>query len=108
MVAKPKIESDVSELDPAYVVAIEDARAEVDAGRRFYRTRCAAGCSRGATVKHTIVGHNPREVRAQSQPLSDLTAIRLRCAALPVLDERQPDDIIGYDEHGLPAAKGIR
>jgi hypothetical protein len=33
MVAKPKIESDVSELDPAYVAAIEDARAKVDAGK---------------------------------------------------------------------------
>jgi predicted transcriptional regulator len=33
MVAKPKIESDVSEIDPAYVAAIEDARVEVDAGK---------------------------------------------------------------------------
>jgi predicted transcriptional regulator len=33
MVAKLKIETDVSELDPAYVAAIEDARAEVDTGK---------------------------------------------------------------------------
>ena len=59
-------------------------------------------------MKHTPVGHSPGEVRAQSQLLRDFTAIRLRCAALPVLDERQADDIIGYDEHGLPAAEGIR
>jgi predicted transcriptional regulator len=32
MVAKPKIETDISALDPAYVAAIEAARAEVDAG----------------------------------------------------------------------------
>lgn len=32
----------------------------------------------------------------------ELAAIRHRCAALPVLDERTPDEIIGYDEHGLP------
>lgn len=25
-----------------------------------------------------------------------------RFALLPPLDERQPDDILGYDEHGLP------
>jgi hypothetical protein len=25
-----------------------------------------------------------------------------RSAARPVLDRRDPDDIIGYDEHGLP------
>jgi hypothetical protein len=59
-------------------------------------------------MKHTIVGRSPREVCARSQLLSDLTAIRLRCAELPVLDEGQPDDIIGYDEHGLPAAEGNR
>lgn len=32
-----------------------------------------------------------------------LTAIADRCAALPVLDERPAADILGYDEHGLPA-----
>ncbi|MCB0994967.1 MAG: type II toxin-antitoxin system VapB family antitoxin [Acidimicrobiales bacterium] len=26
-----------------------------------------------------------------------------RFGRLPVLDERTPDDILGYDEHGLPA-----
>lgn len=25
-----------------------------------------------------------------------------RVSALPVLDDRSPDDIIGYDEHGVP------
>jgi antitoxin VapB len=34
--------------------------------------------------------------------LDDLAEIRLRCAALPIIDDRQPDEIIGYDEHGLP------
>ncbi len=24
------------------------------------------------------------------------------CAALPELDRRSPDEIIGYDEHGVP------
>lgn len=26
-----------------------------------------------------------------------------RCAERPVLDERSPDDILGYDEQGLPS-----
>jgi antitoxin VapB len=34
--------------------------------------------------------------------MDELTAIRLRFAALPVLDDRHPDDIMGYDERGLP------
>jgi antitoxin VapB len=33
----------------------------------------------------------------------ELTGIALRCAALPVLDDRPEDEILGYDAHGLPA-----
>ena len=31
-----------------------------------------------------------------------LERIAAHCAALPVLDARTPDQILGYDEHGLP------
>ena len=31
-----------------------------------------------------------------------LVAIGRECAALPVLDDRAPEEILGYDEHGLP------
>jgi len=34
--------------------------------------------------------------------LEDLADIRRRWSALPVLDDRTPDDILGYDAHGLP------
>jgi antitoxin VapB len=34
--------------------------------------------------------------------LEDLAAIRQRWSALPVLDARSADEIIGYDESGLP------
>ncbi len=33
----------------------------------------------------------------------ELAAIRRRCAALPVVDARPADEILGYDERGLPA-----
>jgi len=33
----------------------------------------------------------------------ELRAIRKRCARLPVLDSRSPEEILGYDEHGLPS-----
>ncbi len=32
----------------------------------------------------------------------ELKAIRERCAKLPVLDNRTPDQILGYDARGLP------
>jgi antitoxin VapB len=33
---------------------------------------------------------------------AQLRCIQERVAALPVLDDRTPDEIIGYDENGLP------
>lgn len=33
----------------------------------------------------------------------ELKAIALRCASLPLLDDRSDEEILGYDEHGLPA-----
>jgi len=46
-----------------------------------------------------------RRVRGASRKthlLADLAEIRRRCAELPVLDPRTPEEIIGYDERGLP------
>ena len=34
--------------------------------------------------------------------LEDLAAIRRRWSAMPVIDDRSADDIIGYDADGLP------
>jgi len=39
---------------------------------------------------------NPDEILRRIKEISD------RCAALPVLDDRTPDEIIGYDEFGVP------
>jgi len=32
----------------------------------------------------------------------ELESIAAHCAGLPVLDSRAPDEILGYDERGLP------
>jgi len=45
--------------------------------------------------------------RLQKQRKSDLLLSQLRdilqrVDALPVLDSRSPEEIVGYDEHGLP------
>ena len=38
-----------------------------------------------------------------ARPLaSELDAIAQHCASLPILDARTADEILGYDEHGLP------
>jgi antitoxin VapB len=35
--------------------------------------------------------------------LEEIRAISHHCASLPVLDTRSEDEILGYDEHGIPA-----
>jgi antitoxin VapB len=34
---------------------------------------------------------------------SALLKIAQRCASRPLLDNRSPEEILGYDEHGLPS-----
>ncbi|WP_419917625.1 type II toxin-antitoxin system VapB family antitoxin [Candidatus Poriferisocius sp.] len=41
-----------------------------------------------------------RRRRRHRQGLSDIVE---RFRLLPVLNERAPDEVIGYDQHGLPA-----
>ena len=43
-----------------------------------------------------------RRRRSASNLLEELDEIAAHCAALPVHDSRDADDILGYDEHGLP------
>jgi antitoxin VapB len=43
-----------------------------------------------------------RRERSRRRLADELDEIARHCARLPVLDSRTPDDILGYDEHGLP------
>jgi antitoxin VapB len=53
-----------------------------------------------AAVKERLervqAGRRPRRLA------DELDEIALRCASLPVLDDRPQDEILGYDAHGLP------
>jgi hypothetical protein len=44
---------------------------------------------------------NPRATPAVGF-LADITEIQAKVAVLPTLDDRSPEEIIGYDEFGLP------
>ncbi|HSF20279.1 MAG TPA: type II toxin-antitoxin system VapB family antitoxin [Vicinamibacteria bacterium] len=46
----------------------------------------------------TRLRHRGRRRRLRDE----LREIGQRCARLPTLDDRSPDEIIGYDESGLP------
>lgn len=41
--------------------------------------------------------------RAWRRLADELDEIARHCASLPIRDPRNADDIIGYDEHGLPS-----
>jgi antitoxin VapB len=43
-----------------------------------------------------------RHARPHRRLAADILEIGVRCAALPDIDLRSPDDIIGYDAVGLP------
>lgn len=43
-----------------------------------------------------------QETGGRDQKLAKLRRIADRSAARPILDRRSPDEIIGYDERGLP------
>ena len=43
-----------------------------------------------------------RRERSQRRLVDEHDEIALHCARLPVQDSRTPDEILGYDEHGLP------
>jgi antitoxin VapB len=42
-------------------------------------------------------------MRAEGSLAAELLEIGRRCAALPDRDTRTPNEILGYDEHGLPS-----
>lgn len=39
---------------------------------------------------------------AETDRLARMDAIARHCGSLPDLDHRSADEILGYDEHGLP------
>ncbi|HKH48945.1 MAG TPA: type II toxin-antitoxin system VapB family antitoxin [Thermoanaerobaculia bacterium] len=43
-----------------------------------------------------------RRERSRRRLADELDEIARHCARLPVLDARTPEEILGYDEHGLP------
>lgn len=63
----------------------------------------------GETISQAVVNalreRLERERARQNGPDSlaeKLLRIGQECAALPLQDDRHPDDVIGYDKHGVP------
>jgi antitoxin VapB len=55
-------------------------------------------------VRHSLRQRLDRERRMRPDPLliEKLMEISDRCAALPMIDPRSDDELVGYDELGIP------
>lgn len=62
------------------------------------------GQSMTEVVRQSLRDQLAREERRKLSPhvMERLREISDLCAALPVLDNRTEDEILGYDEHGIP------
>ena len=65
--------------------------------------------STGETITQAIVvalrerlAREQRKSEAVEALVEEIMDIGRHCAALPLLDARSADEIIGYDQHGLP------
>lgn len=57
-------------------------------------------------IKRAVRERLEREQRERNEDrerlITELNAIALHCASLPETDSRSAEDILGYDENGLP------
>ena len=55
-------------------------------------------------ITRALLGHlvKARRRRAGRDVCAELDEVARRCASLPIVDKREPDDILGYDKNGLP------
>jgi antitoxin VapB len=66
----------------------------------------ALAIMRGISVEQAIeeaLTKSIQEEEGRKERIRRILAIGAECAALPVLDPRSPDEILGYDENGLPS-----
>lgn len=78
---------------------IKDPKADILARRLAKLTGESITDAVGKALRERLVREERRRGRAS---LAELMAIARRYAAYPVVDDRSPDEILGYDERGLP------
>jgi antitoxin VapB len=75
------------------------------AAEKFVRELAAAAGESVTTAVRRAAEERLQRVRRQQSGRSlaaEILEIGKRCAALPDLDARTADEILGYDEYGLP------
>lgn len=73
--------------------------------RKVRKLAATTGESITAVILMAVDEQLKREERKRESKqflIDDLMAIANHCASLPVLDDRSEDEIMGWDENGLP------
>jgi len=83
------------------VLNIKDERAHRLARELADRTGASLTSAVRSALEHELERTMARQDKASL--IADLNAIIEAASKLPVLDPRTPDEIIGYDENGLPS-----
>ena len=86
------------QMEPAMALRIDDPEADELAEELARRT--------GAPVEQAVIealrAQLARE-KANARKMARIREIQEHFASLPVLDDRSDDEILGYDENGLPS-----
>ena len=82
-------------------LSIKDPEADKLARELVQRTGKSITQAVIAALRERLV-REQRKDEATESLVDEVMEIGRHCAALPLLDARSPDEIIGYDEHGLP------
>lgn len=81
-------------------LSIKDAETD----RLVRQLAATTGESMTEAVRGAVRERLERERRRRGKAsLDEIRAIAFRCAALPVLSEASEDEILGYDERGIPS-----
>lgn len=89
-----------SRTDNAMALNIRNAEVEQHAAELAELTGVSKTAAVGEAVAQQLA--RLRADRAGRSLVDELDAIAGRCASLPVLDDRSADEIVGYDDNGLP------
>ena len=81
---------------------IKDAETHEAARELADLTNTSITAAVSRAVKDALQRERARRHLETRRLAGELDEIATHCASLPVLDNRSPDQILGYDTHGLP------
>ena len=92
----------ISTIEEAVALNIKDAETHELARELADLTHMSISAAVKEALRSALERTRHGRIRSSDTLVADLDAIALRCAALPVLDARHADEIVGYNDQGVP------